>query len=146
MKRSVLALFAILSCGLTISAQAASDTDVTIIKAESVIIEENKITIIASAGISMIVLVNGTDKNSGQTEFLGQPAMWINVRADKATFVITRPKEDPEGAWTKTLQAASELKDGKEIGRIGYYQPKVTLEKSVVTGIRGAAFLYPKSK
>jgi hypothetical protein len=54
MKLLLASAFALLV--LAASVQAASDTDVTIIKAEKVIIEENAVTIIAEAKTSIITL------------------------------------------------------------------------------------------
>jgi len=43
-----------------------------------------------------------------------------------------------------TMQAAKDLRAKKEIGRIGYYRPEITVKGNTVTAIVGHAFIYPR--
>lgn len=144
MRRLLLGLFSVMA--LISQAFGVSDTDVHLIKVESVKIEEDKITIVASARVWMVVLVDGADKDAITRQYGGQPADWIKIRLDKATFVIRKPELDPKDGWAYTVQNAKDLKAGKEVGRIGYYQPKVVIEEGRVTSVDGRAFLYGKGK
>ena len=133
------------------SIQAASDTDVFIIKAEKVVIEENMVTIIAEAKTSIITLSGDYKAGYKGDTFMGRPMSQITIKSDKATFIIRRPAPAREGQaleqfWGKTLQAARDLQEGKEVGRIGYYTPDVLIRKNLITSIDGFGFLYSKGK
>ncbi len=67
--------------------QAVSDTDVYLIKVEEVTFEEEKITIVGSARIKMVVI-----KENHDPAYRGRPAAWVFAKADKAAFVIHKPK------------------------------------------------------
>lgn len=133
------------------SVQAASDTDVTIIKAEKVVIEENVVTIIAEAKTSIITLSGDYRADYKGATFMGRPMTQITIKSDKATFVIRRPASAREGQaleqfWDSTLKTARDLQEGKEVGRIGYYTPEVVIRKNLITSIDGPGFLYSKGK
>lgn len=134
---------------LTTSIQAASDADVTIIKATKVVIEESTITISAEAQ-STIRLHSGEHdpKYKGGT-LNGMPFTAIQVYSRSATFVIKRPPQDGEttdNAWKMSLEAARSLQAGNEVGRIGYYVPDMTIKKNMIDSMTGFGFLYPKGK
>lgn len=143
---------------------AASETDVTIIKAKQVVIEEQMVTVTAEAKTMIRVFTPKDDHGKAQGTFLGRPYTSAWIISDHGTFVVRRPPlrfNDPQGThtqerersqkvldegWAMTLEAAKELQDGKEVGRIGYYQPKVTIEDSQIISIEGEGYLYPKGK
>jgi hypothetical protein len=136
---------------LVAAAEAASDTDVTIIKAEKVVIEEDVITIVAEAKTSIIVLSGDYKADYKGATFMGRPMNQVTVKSDKATFVIRRPNSARPGgpvdkAWADTLQTARDLQQGKEVGRIGYYTPEVVIRKNLITSIDGPGFLYAKRR
>ncbi len=72
--------------------QAVSDTDVYLIKAEEVTFEEEKITIVGSARIKMVVIKDNHDSAYRGHQIWGRPAAWVFSKADKAAFVIHKPK------------------------------------------------------
>jgi len=140
--------------------QAVSDTDVYLIKAEKVTFEKEKVTIVGSAKIKMVVIEDDHDPGYNGHQIWGRPAAWVHAKADKATFVIHKPKppvikneklrpknyeeglKNLEQAWQSTLQAARDAQAGKPVGRIGYYSPEVTIRGNVVTAIDGNAYMY----
>jgi hypothetical protein len=144
---------------LVASAQAASDTDVTIIKAESVVIEDSVITIIGKARVTAR-LINA----DGTSTWMGRTVTSVKIEADKATFVIKRPElnfNDPDGkhaeekekykkildeGWASSLAAAKELQAGREVGRIGFYAPDISIKENLIVSIVGSGYLYAKSK
>ena len=133
------------------SVQAASDTDVTIIKAEKVVIEENTVTIIAEAKTSIITLSGDYKADYKGATFMGRPMNQITIKSDQATFIIRRPDSARKGQalerfWDATLQTARDLQEGKEVGRIGYYTPEVMIRKNLIVSIDGPGFLYSKGK
>lgn len=134
--------FLLLAAG---SAHAASDTDVTIIKAEKIVIEDDVITIVAEAKIRMTLIQDNDDAIDKGTKWMGRPAAHVQVKADKATFIVKRPR-DPglEAAWQNSLQAAKDLQEGKEVGRIGYYAPDMNIRGNLIVSITGIGYLYPK--
>ena len=85
---------AVLYCGMVAMplCQAVSDTDVYLIKAEVVTFEEEKITIVGSARIKMAVIKDNHDSAHRGHQIWGQPAAWVFAMADKAAFVIHKPK------------------------------------------------------
>lgn len=128
---------------------AASDTDVTILNATEVVIGESTITISAEAR-TIVRIITGKHDPAYQGETLrGMPVSTIQTYSGNATFTINRPADSSEitaNAWKMSLEAAESLKAGKEIGRIGYYQPDVTLRDNKVVSITGSGFIYPKGK
>ena len=72
--------------------QAVSDTDVYLIKAEEVTFEEEKITIVGAARIKMRVIKDNRDPAYRGHQIWGRPAAWVFSKADKAAFVIHKPK------------------------------------------------------
>ena len=136
---------------VTTSIQAASDTDVSIIKAHKVVITENVVTIVAEAKTSIITISGDYKDGYKGSVFMGRPMSRITVKSDKATFTIRRPAAAQKGqslepSWEKTLKNARDLQEGNEVGRIGYYQPAVVIEKNLITSIDGQAFLYSKGQ
>jgi hypothetical protein len=121
---------------------AASDTDVTIIKAESVVIEKDKITIIGEAITKMRLITGDYDPKYKGTQLFGRPAAFIKVKSDKATFIIHKPKNGPK-IWHNCVKAAKALAQGKPVNRIAYYEPDVTIKKNKITRIDGNGFLLP---
>jgi hypothetical protein len=145
MKLLLASIFAFLVLA-TAPAQAASDTDVSIIKAEKVVIEENMVTIIAEAKTSIITLSGDYKAGYKGATFTGRPMSQITIKSDKATFIVRRPNGAREGEglgdfWGKTLQAARDLQE-----RIGYYQPEVVIRKNLISSIDGPGFLYFKGQ
>ena len=71
--------------------QAVSDKDVYLIKAEEVTIENEKITIVGSARLKMVVIKDDHDPAYKGHQIWGRSAAWVFAKADKATFVIHKP-------------------------------------------------------
>ncbi|MES2465798.1 MAG: hypothetical protein V4675_00740 [Verrucomicrobiota bacterium] len=142
-----ISLIVALASGLPTAAKAASDADVTIIKASSVIIGDNVITITAEARTT-VRLISG-DPNPGHQgdTWHGRPVSTIQIKSDQAVFIIKRPLEAQEAlasAWKESLDAAKDLRLGKEIGRIGYYAPEMSIKGNLLTSMTGFGFLYKK--
>jgi hypothetical protein len=136
----------------TASLDAASDADVTIIKAQKVDIEESVITIVVAEAKTRITLIRDDHdpKFTGDT-WNGMPVTRVQVISNKATFTIKRRAEAaPAGplanAWQESLQAAKDLQDGKEVGRIGFYAPDIVIKGNMIDSITGFGYLYPKRK
>ena len=154
-------LTAVLGCLIlaTVSSQAASDTDVTILKAETVLIESNTVTIVAEATVS-VTLTRGDYKPNGTGEERSRSQ--ITVKADKATFTIQRQQLNPKDLngphaaqlkatqesfdkfWEWTVEAAKDLQAGKPGGRIGYYGPEIVIKDHLIHSISGPGHLYRK--
>ena len=135
----------------TASLDAASDADVTIIKAQKVDIEESVITIVVAEAKTRITLIRDDHdpKFTGDT-WNGMPVTRVQVISNKATFTIKRRAEAaPAGplanAWQESLQAAKDLQDGKEVGRIGYYAPDIVIKGNMIDSITGFGYL-PKAE
>ena len=142
--------------------QAKSDTDVYMIKAEKVTFEKDKVTIVGSAKIKMVVIKADHDPSYKGQQIWGRPSSWVHAKADKATFVIHKPKpqiikneklrpknyeqvlKSQEMAWQTTLQAAKDVQAGKPVGRIGFYKPTVTIRHNLVNAINGSGYMYGK--
>jgi len=136
----------------TASLDAASDADVTIIKAQKVDIEESVMTIVVAEAKTRITLIRDDHdpKFTGDT-WNGMPVTRVQVISNKATFTIKRRAEAaPAGplanAWQESLQAAKDLQDGKEVGRIGFYAPDIVIKGNMIDSITGFGYLYPKRK
>ena len=145
------AFLALVFLAFATSGRAASDTDVYIIKAQKVIIEENLVTIVAEAKTSLITISDDPKPGNKGAQFMGRPSNRITVKSDQATFVIRRPAhaqpgESLEEVWKKTLQSARDLQAGREVGRIGYYTPEVVIRKNLIISIDGPGFLYAKGQ
>src|SRR5438105_2069637 len=82
--------FALLLCSMA-SGNAASDADVTIIKATKVVIEENTITITAEARSTVRLIRGDHDPDYKGETWHGMPVSTIQVYSGSATFVIKRP-------------------------------------------------------
>ena len=150
MKPLLVSVFAFLILATT-STHAASDADVTIIKAKKVVIEENAITIVAEA-ITSITLIRGEHDPAftGDT-WHGMPVTRVQVISNKATFTIKREAAGAPGrmlanAWQESLKTAKDLQDGKEVGRIGFYAPDIVIKGNMIDSITGFEYLYPKRK
>jgi hypothetical protein len=78
---------------------------------------------------------------------MGRPVTLVNVKSDKATFIIKRPhKGQLDEAWKMSLKAAKDLQDGQEVGRIGYYGPDMVIKSNLIDSITGFGFLFPKGQ
>jgi hypothetical protein len=125
------------------SARAASDADVTLIKAKKVIIEENVITIVAEATTRITLIRDNDDPAYKGPQWMGRPVTLVHVKSDTATFIIKRPPEAVlNEAWQASLKAAKALQNGKEVGRIGYYAPDIVIKGNLIDSISGKGFLY----
>ena len=144
--RRLLSGIAVVICSIA-SSNAASDADVTIIKAEKVVIEENVITIVAEARTTVLLISDDYKPDyQGQT-WHGMPVTRVKIASAKATFIIKRPPQPGlEEAWQGSLKAAKELQEGKEVGRIGYYAPDMTIKGNLLDSVTGFGYLYPKGK
>jgi hypothetical protein len=129
------------------STRAASETDVTIIKAEKVVIEEGVITIVAEATTRLMLIQDHQDQGYKGPGWMGRPVTLVHVKSDKATFTIKRPQERGlDEAWRTSLKAAKDLQEGKEVGRIGYYAPDIIIKRNLIDSITGFGFLFPKGQ
>lgn len=146
------------------SVRAASDTDVTIIKVEKVVVEEGKITITAQARTTVRLIGDTPPAGGGGSTWMGRPVTVAEVMSDRATFIIKRPElnfNDPDGthtkekemsrkalddAWEMSLAAAKELHAGREVGRIGFYAPKISINENLIDAIAGYGYLYQKGR
>jgi len=132
------------------SIHAATDADVTVIKVQKVVIEESVITIVAEA-TTWVTLIHGESNPAykGAT-WLGRPVARVQIKSDKATFIVKRPRESGEGGledwWQKSLKSAKDLQDGKEVGRIGYYAPDMVIKGNLIDSITGFGFLFEKGQ
>ena len=124
-------------------ALGVSDTDVFIVSAESVDIDDNKITIVAEATTTMTIITADHDPTYKGAAQWGRPAERVQAKSDNAKFVILRP-EGNDAAWEIALEAARGLKAGKEVGRIGFYRPTVVFKLNQIVSIEGAGYLYQK--
>jgi hypothetical protein len=145
---SVLALLVFLPA----SAWAASDADVTLLKVNSVVIEESVITIIVAEAKTRITLIRDDyDPKYTGDNWHGMPVTRVQVISNKATFTIKRGPEAAPGrvlanAWQESLKAAKDLQEGKEVGRIGFYAPDIIIKGNMIDSITGFGYLYPKVK
>ena len=143
----ILALFAFAA-----SARAASDADVTLLKVKKVSIEENVITIVVAEAKTRITLIRDDyDPKYTGDNWHGMPVTRVQVISNEATFTVKRPTEARPGgpltnAWQDSLQAAKNLQEGKEVGRIGFYAPEIVIKGNMIDSITGAGFLHGKSK
>jgi hypothetical protein len=146
------------------SVRGASDTDVTIIKAKKVVIAEGKITITGQARTTIRLISDTLPVGGNGSTWMGRPVAVVTVVSDRATFIIKRPElsfNDPDGthtkekeksrktlddAWEMSLAAAKELQAGREVGRIGFYEPKISINGNLIDAIAGFGYLYPKGK
>jgi hypothetical protein len=142
----VAALAMLTSFGMSQPCEAASDCDVKIISVKNVKIEEDKITIQAEASVSMVVITPELPADGKSLRFTGRYSTRIKMKADEATFTVLRPHPKVDHKpWTEmTVKAAEALKAGKEIGRIGFYRPDITIRQNRIHAITGRAYIYPK--
>jgi hypothetical protein len=158
----VLALLVFLSG----SARAASDADVTLLKVTKVVIEEGVITIVVAEARTQITLIrDGHDPKFTGDTWHGMPVTRVEVISNKSTFTIKRQQRaKPEGlsdaaaanfkaaqetqdkSWKMTVDAAKDLQEGKEVGRIGFYAPDIVIKGNMIDSITGFGYLYPKAK
>jgi hypothetical protein len=151
MKLSLVSVFALLAL-LAPQARAASDADVTLLKVKEVNIEESVITIVVAEAKTRITLIRDDHdpKFTGDT-WNGMPVTRVQVISNKATFTIKRRSEAaPAGplasVWQESLQAAKDLQDGKEVGRIAFYAPDIVIKGNMVDSITRFGFLLSKGK
>ena len=130
---------------VTASIHAASDADITIIKAKKVVIEKDTITIVAEAKATITLIRDDHDPAFTGDTWHGMPVTRVQVICNNGTFTIKRHADNrvPE-AWQESLKAAKDLQDGKEVGRIGYYAPDIVIKGNMIDSITGNGFLYPK--
>src|SRR5262245_53178045 len=83
----------------TASTHAASDADVTLIKARKVVIEDDLITIIAEAKTRITLIQDNHDPAYKGAQWMGRPVASVHVKSDKATFIIKRPQPGVESGW-----------------------------------------------
>jgi hypothetical protein len=133
-----------------VPARAASDADVTLLKVSKVEIMETEIIIEVSAAITRITLIKGGHDPAykGDT-WMGMPVSRVPVISNRAVFRVQRPSSAAPGgslttAWADSLKAARALKEGGEVGRIGYYAPDIVIKGNRIESISGPGFLYPK--
>lgn len=140
---TILALFVFLPT----SVGAVSDADVTLIKTSKVVIEEDTITIVAEAKTS-ITLIQGDDTVEDRGErWRNRPVAHVQVKSDQAAFVIKRPREAVLAeAWQMSLRAAKDLQAGKDVGRIGYHAPDISIKGNLIDSVTGYGFLYEKGE
>jgi hypothetical protein len=62
---------------------AATDCDVTVLKATSVVIDEDKITIKAEANIKMVIILPKGESDGRPFGFAGRETVWIGMKADE---------------------------------------------------------------
>ena len=148
LRSSVLALLVILSA----SARAASDADVTHLKVKKVVIEESVITVVVVEAKTRITLIreDHDPKFTGDT-WHGMPVTRVQVISNKATFTIKRGADAAPGgplanAWQESLKAAKDLQEGKEVGRIAFYEPDIIIKGNMIDSITGFGFLIPQSR
>jgi len=134
---------------LTASARAATDVDVTLGKVGKVVIEESTITITGAEAKTRITLIRDDYDPAFQGDtWHGMPVTRVQVISNQATFTIKRPTEAAPGgvlanAWQESLKAAKELREGKEVGRIGFYAPDIVIKGNMIDSIAGFGFLFP---
>jgi hypothetical protein len=131
---------------VTASIHAASDADVTIVKAKKVVTEEDTITIVAAAKTTITLIRGAHDPAFTGDTWHGMPVTRVQVVCNNGTFTIKRPRPYsslPE-AWQMSLKAAKNLQDGKEVGRIGYYAPDIVIKGNMIDSVTGEGFLHPK--
>jgi hypothetical protein len=151
MKLLLVSVFALLAL-LASSARAASDADVTHLKVKKVVIEESAITIVVAEAKTRITLIRDDHdpKFTGDT-WHGMPVTRVQVISNKATFTIKRGAEASTGGplasvWQESLQAAKDLQEGKEVGRIAFYAPDIVIKGNMIDSITGFGFLLSKGK
>jgi hypothetical protein len=159
--RRLVSGFALLLCSMA-SGNAASDADVTIIKATKVVIEENVITIVAEARTTVTLIYDDYRPDYKGDNWHGMPVTRVKIASAKGTFIIKRKLQvKPDGlsdaaeanfksaqetndkAWEMTLTAAKKLQAGDKVGRIGYYAPDMTIKGNLIDSMTGFGFLYP---
>jgi hypothetical protein len=156
---SVLALL----FSLIAPARGASDADVTLLKVKRVVIEEGTVTIVVAEAKTRITLIRDDyDPKYKGDNWHGMPVTRVDVISNQATFTIKRQKRvEPEGlsdaaaanfkaaqevddkSWKMTLEAAKNLQEGKEVGRIGFYAPDIVIKGNMIDSITGFGYLYP---
>ena len=145
---TVLALVVI----ITAPARAASDADVTLLKVSKVVIEESVITIVvAEAKMSITLIREDHDPKFTGDTWHGMPVTRVQVISNTATFTIKRGSEASPGgplanAWQESLKLAKELQEGKEVGRVGFYEPDIVIKGNMIDSITGSGFLYSKGQ
>ena len=94
---------------------------------------------------------------------MGRPASRVTIKADNATFTIKRQQRvKPDGlsdsaaanfkasqevddkGWEMTVEAAKDLREGREVGRIGYYAPEIVIRNNLIHSINGPGYFHRK--
>jgi hypothetical protein len=110
------------------------------------------ITIVVAEAKTRITLIRDDyDPKYTGDNWHGMPVTRVQVISNQATFMVKRPASAAPGgpltnAWQDSLQAAKDLQEGKEVGRIGFYAPDIVIKGNMIDSITGSGFLYPKSK
>ncbi len=146
--RRLVSGFALLLCSMA-AGNAASDADVTIIKAKKVVIEENVITIVAEARTTVTLISDDYKPDYKGDTWHGFPVTSVKIASAKGTFIITRPLqagETTDKGWKMSLEAAKNLQAGNKVGRIGYYAPDMTIKGNLIDSMTGFGFLTQKSQ
>ncbi len=127
---------------------AASDCDVAVMNVKSVVIEDGKIIVTAEANVGMVIITPDGEAKGKSVQFTGRESVWIQMKADEATFTVLPPRGEVEDEfWTDMSRAAAQaLKEGKPIGRIGFYRPEITIKKNRIHAVTGRGYIYPKRK
>jgi hypothetical protein len=99
---------------------------------------------VAEAKTSITLIQDNHPAHKG-AQWMGRPVTHVQVKSDNATFIIKRPNHPGlEKAWHDSLQAAKDLQEGKEVGRIGYYAPDIVIKANLIASITGFGYLYSK--
>jgi hypothetical protein len=135
---------------------AKPDTFVTILEAEKVEVRADQVIITARATVKSRLVDSGEPG-----KFLGRSAAMVELFAPAATLIIHKMSVNSvnwkgvgnehkekyriiyEESWQRTLAAAKALKAGKQVRPISFYQPKIVIEKSMVSKIEGRGGFSP---
>ena len=86
---------------ITASIHAASDADITLIKAKKVVIEKDTITIVAEARTRITLIRDDHDPAFTGDTWQGMPVTRVQVICNNGTFII---KRRPESVLQEALQ------------------------------------------
>lgn len=102
--------------------QAASDTDVTIIKAESVAIEDAESTIIGRARTTFRLISDAESGGLERASWMGRPVTLVKIDADRAAYIDKRPElnfNDPDGSHAEEKGKTRDMMDAAWAGTFG---------------------------
>lgn len=129
-----------------------TDTNVTLLKAKKVTIENGVIVIVAEKATTLMTLLNGDQDPSyrGETRD-GKPVTTSQVLSNEATFTIkpdrySKPGGVLENVWKSSLALARKLQESEKMGpvEIGFYAPEVAIKRHQITSVIGFGYLYAK--